>query len=243
MRKIFSLLTILILIFSCPVNLNAEEVENNLETQKIIGGLYSLVSAVELNARAKVDVNSVVRFFEKIPAGWQNIVKIENHKNSIWVGVAVDKNSKARNYLRTNASALGIMDSPGGSAWFSGDFAWLKAGDTAKKKVKSINFSAAEGDGTIFFKSEGHNSWWAAYPSFTSRAKREILEKHGVENSPELHAPEEEKLKERTSIYEDVKPSSVRVPDKIHMGTQKSSLDMSVEVGDVIFNPIPNVHR
>ncbi len=238
MKKIFLLLSVLNLIFSTSVY--AENViENDFETHKIIGGLYSLASAVELNARAKVDVNSLVIFFEKIPAGWQNTVRVEKNKNSIWVGVAVDKFSKARNYLRSHASELGIMESPGGSAWMSGDFAWLKAGDIAKKKIKPIEFSAAQGDDTIFFNA--NNTWWAAYPSLTSRAEREILEKHGAENAPELHAPVENK-EEKVSIYEDVKPSSVRVPEKMTWTKQKSSYDMSVEVGDVIFNPLPNIH-
>ena len=239
MKKIF-LSAVLILIFSCVSY--GEVVENDLEAHKIIGGLYSLVSAVELNARAKVDVNSTVRFFEKIPAGWQNTVKIERDKNSIWVGVSVEKSS-ARSYLRAHASELGIKENPGGAEWLSSDFVWLKAADIAKKKINSIEFSAAEGDGKLFFKAGG--SWWLAYPAFNGRATREILDKHEDLNAPELHAPEEQtqQASDKTSIYELVKPSSIRVPDEIRMGRKKNSFDeMAVEVGDVVINPIPNVH-
>ena len=48
---------------------------------------------------------------------------------------------------------------------------------------------------------------------------------------------------ERISIFEDVKPSPVRrKPDKMHVGKARSD-DMSISVGDVIFNPIPNTRR
>lgn len=243
MKKIF--LSILILIFSTQA-LYAE-VNSDAENHKIIGGLYTLAAAVELNAKTNPDINSLVRFFERIPAGWQNEVKIERgrDKKSIWVGIAVNQYSTARSYLRAHAQELGILESPEGSDWLGGDFAWLKAADVAKKKLKSVNFSATEGDGTIFFNAPNSDSWWAAWPNFNSGSKKKILEAHGLknENVPELVAPKIEGNASRTSIYDDVKPASVRVPDKMYMGTKKNSFDMSVNVGDVIFNPIPNVRR
>ncbi len=241
MRKIFLFFMIFIL-FSSPASAENNSDVFASESHKIIGGLYSLVAAVELNAKTNADVNSVVRFFERIPPGWQNEVKIQSDKKSIWVGIAIDQYSKARSYIRAHASELGIFDTPGGVAWLGNEFAWIKAADISKKKLKPVKFSAAEADGTIFFNAQDSDTWWAAYPNFNSSSIRKILEAHGTDDAPELHAP---KVSEepRTSIYDDVKPASVRVPDKMHMGTKKNSFDMSMEVGDVIFNPIPNVHH
>ena len=240
MKKIF--LSVLILIMSCSISAFAVEAVNDPEIQKTVGGLYSLVSAIELNNKAKTDINSLVRFFERIPPGWQNEVKIESDKKSIWAGISVAQNSPARSYLRNNAQKLKIYDAPNGNYWLGSDFAWVKAADIAKKKINPVEFSAAEGDGTIFFSLDG-SEWFAAWPNFKDYPEKEILEKHGTDSAPELHAPAAQDNQTRTSIYDEVKPSSVRVPDEMTMSRKKSSFDMSMEVGDVIFNPIPNVHR
>ena len=240
MKKI--IVSVLILFLISSASFAADDDLTNAENHKIIGGLYSLAAAVELNGKTNPDINSLVRFFEKIPAGWQKEVKIESDKKSIWVGITVNQYSSARRFLRENSQKLGILDAPGGNAWLGGEFAWMKAADIAKKKLKPVDFSAAEGDGTIFFRADNNNSWWAAWPNFNSGSKKKILEARGVENVSGLAAPEV-KEENRTSIYDEVKPASVRVPDKMYMGTKKNSFDMSVEVGDVIFNPIPNTQR
>ena len=240
MRKIF--LSFLILIFISSASVLFADVDLDAENHKIIGGLYSLAAAVELNAKTNPDVNSLVRFFEKIPAGWQNEIKIQHDKKSIWVGIVVGQHSSARRYLREHSQELGIFESPNGAAWLGSEFAWLKAADIAKKKLNPVKFSVADSDSTIFFNVNNSDSWWAAWPNFNSRAIKEILAKHGTDNHPELAAPKVQEAP-RVSIYDEVRPASVRIPDKMHMGTKKSSFDMSMEVGDVIFNPIPNVPR
>ena len=67
-KKIFnSIAMILILIFVSSASF--AEVDPSAENHKIIGGLYSLAAAIELNAKTNPDVNSLVRFFECIPPG------------------------------------------------------------------------------------------------------------------------------------------------------------------------------
>ncbi|MBQ4469727.1 MAG: hypothetical protein II917_06270 [Synergistaceae bacterium] len=45
---------------------------------------------------------------------------------------------------------------------------------------------------------------------------------------------------QRISIYDSVKPSPVqRKPERMHVGRSTSN-DMSIAVGDVMINPIPN---
>lgn len=248
MRKIFLLILSLALIFSCSAYAGPV-VENDTELHRIIGGLYTLASAVELNANPKPDINSLVRFFERIPPGWQKEVEIKTDKDkkAIWVGISAGKDAEARNYLRSHSKELKIFEKPEGDIWLGGNFAWIKAAEIAKKKIKPVDFSAAQSDGRIFFNVPGTDTWWTARPAFTSRAVKDTLESHGIENAPELHAPQADEARENssamTSIYDEVRPSSVRVPDEMRMSRKKNSFDMSVEVGDVIFNPIPNVRR
>ena len=243
MKKIFLSFLFLILISSASFAQNDFNLdgESDAENHKIIGGLYSLAAAVELNEKINPDVNSLVRFFERIPPGWQNEIKIERDKKSIWVGISV-AGSSAQRYLRSNAKKLGILENPGGQAWLGGEFAWIKAADIAKKKLKPVEFSAAETDGIIFFGADDSSSFFASWPNFNAASIKKILAAHGTKNHQELKAPKVQE-NQRVSIYDEVRPSSVRVPDEMHVGTKKSSFDMSMEVGDVIINPIPNVHR
>ena len=217
------------------------EVENDVEIHNVIGGLYSLAGAVELNGKINPDVNQLKNFFDNPSKEWLNNIKLSVVKNSIWVGISIPKQSTARKFLRSNSPELGITNEPEGYEWFGGDIAWLKAADIVNKKLKPVKIFAAENDGTIFLTNEAQKFWWQSNPSFNFRAVKEILKRHSAENPPELHKPSEIKASEPArSIYENVKPSGViRVPDEIHLTKKKNSLDRSIEVGDVIFNPIP----
>ena len=54
--------------------------------------------------------------------------------------------------------------------------------------------------------------------------------------------PQSQSQSERISIFDDVRPSPVRRPGKMHVGG-KNSDDVSLSVGDVKINPIPNLGR
>ena len=210
-------------------------VESDVEIHKVVGGLYSLSAAIELNAKTNPTTAQLQKYFENLPQNWFELVKISKTKKSIWVGIAVEKNSTARKYLRSNSERLKITSEPDGYAWLGEDFAWLKAADIVKGKLKPIFFGAAEGDGTIFFRADDFDAWWEATPKFNSEASKEILKKHEVDDAPILNRPSGSS---RVSIYDSVKPNTViKVPDEIHMGHKGNSFDVSV--GDVIFNPIP----
>ena len=211
------------------------EVEQDVELHRVIGGLYALAGAAE-TAGESANVNQVSRFFTNLPEGWQNSVQISRVKGSLWAGIAVDKFSSARRYLRANAAALNITESPEGYAWLGGDFAWLN--------VSSLELRAARGTGrdsdVIFFTADGGAKWWAASPDFTKRAAGEIIKKFGIKNAPELHRPSGV----RESIYESVKPSDVHKPSDMHVGRRRSSFDMDIPIGkNIILDPIPNRPR
>ena len=213
------------------------DVEPDVEVHNVIGGLYSLVEAVELNGKINPDVNQLKNYFSNPSTEWLNNIKVSRSKNSIWVGISIPKQSTSRRFLRSNSDELKITNEPDGYAWIGGNFAWLKAADVVNGKLKPVKIFAAEGDGTIFLTDEAQKFWWQTNPTFNFRAAKEILRRNEAENPPELHIPSEVSH----SIYESVKPSGViKVPDDIHLGRKKSSYDMSIEMGDVIFNPIPN---
>ncbi len=226
MRKVLLSTIIAVLLFSIAVH---AEVIPDLETHRVIGGLYSLVCAARLNGNTNPQISQLRQFFTDLPKDSQLL----NKNGSLWVGVKVGELSTARRFLRSRASELSIMEAPGGYAWMSGEYAWLK--------VDGLSLRAANGSdsGSIFLTTQGQDTWWLAHPDFTKQAARQVIAKFGVEDAPELHRPSGE----TQSLYESVKPSSVRVPDKMHVGT-RSKNSMDIELGtDVIFSPIPNIQR
>ena len=243
MRKVFCALLMLVMLSSC-LSCSFADVNPDIEVHRIIGGLYSLAASVCLSDNP--NVNNPAAYFRDIPENWQNNVKIERVNSSVWVGVNVNKYSEARRFLRDNAEALSIRESPEGLVWIGGDNAWIKAGDIKDRKIKSIRLKAAKGSGkdsnVIFISTEGQNSWWQMYPTPKAAIADKIISRWGIKNAPELHKPEAEA--KTNSIYESVKPSDVRKkPANIHIGTRKNNLDMSVNVGDVVFSPVPQLRR
>ena len=242
MKKI--ILTLLLL--SCFLNSGyALEVEPNPEIHKIIGTLYAMTSAINLNGSVNPTVKEISSYFENTPypnKNWNETVKISHEKNSLWVGIFVDKFSNARSYLRANADELKIKDSPNGYTWLGGEFVWLKAAEISNKKLKPVKILSCSGSGNdkniIFLSYENKNLWWQSNPAFKNSASKNLLKISGVKNPPELHAPK----KEFVSIYDEVKPASVHVPGKIHVSSDKTFREQyDTDIGGVNFNPIPHV--
>ena len=240
MRKTFCAFCLIFILASSSY----ADVNPDPEVHRIIGGLYSLAASVCLNDNPNPHINNLVSFFKDIPENWQNNAKVERVNSSVWVGVSVNKYSGARHFLRDNAEALGITESPAGYAWIGGDEAWIKAGDIVNGKIKSFRLKAAKGSGKdsniIFLSTEGQLSWWQMNPTPKTAFAVGILSEWGVKNPPELKKPEGN----RVSIYESVKPSGViKKPANIHISTRKNSLDMSMNVGDVVFTPVPQLRH
>ena len=252
MRKIFCVILILVLILVMCSALSfasagtGADVNPDPEIHRVIGGLYSLAACVSLNDNQNPHINNLVSNFKDIPENWQNNAKVERVDSSIWVGVNVNKYSDARRFLRDNAESLGITESPEGPSWIGGTEAWLKAGDITNGKIRSLRLKASKGSGEdsdiIFLSTEGQSSWWQMNPTPKSAFADRIISQWGVKNVSGLHKPEASA--KTNSIYESVKPSSVKKkPANIHIGTRKNSLDMSTSIGDVIFTPVPQLKR
>ncbi|MBQ7154237.1 MAG: hypothetical protein IJR85_01640 [Synergistaceae bacterium] len=234
MRKIFVSALLIVLAFTLSA---IAEVEPNAEIHRVIGGLYSLVCAVNLNGNTNPHINQLRQFFTGIPDDWHNEAQLTRSGGEIWAGVSVGKYSTARHYLRDNSAELGIAEEPEGYSWLGGGYAWLKA--SVIKDIKAARGTGKD-SGTIFLSTDGVN-WWQAFPDFTREAAAEIMKRWGARRVPELHKPSGEKSE---SLYESVKPSDVQKPKNMHVGRRKSSFDMEIGLGrDVFIDPVPNRRR
>ncbi len=207
------------------------QVEADPAIHKVIGGLYAVSAVRGLEGNTEPDANSLAKYF----SGVSNLdIKFSRVNNNLWVGVAVDKRSTARKYLRSKSQALGICDNPGGGAWIGENYAWINI-NKVLPVLKSSQGSGNDKD-KIFFTVDD-NLWWQAEPAISKNYVQTILKKYHTDSAPVLNSPKGLKAQ---SIYDQVKPASVDVPEKIHMGNaRKNSYDM--EIGDVIFSPVPNV--
>ena len=244
MKRFFAFCALLSVLLCTALPVSAE-VEQDTELHRVIGGLYTLAAAVNINGGVNPGMAVLRRYFgNDIPSDWLSASKIMREGGAIWAGVPVGKYSSARQYLRANSKELAIMDSPGGYAWLGGDYAWLKAAEISGNTIRPVKIIAAMGAGSdsdaVFFSTQSQSNWWQASPSFGTNSAKTVIEMFGVKNAPELHRPGGVS---KSTLYDEVKPSSVGVPGKMHVGQKKSSFDMSIEMGDVIFNPIPNTRR
>lgn len=231
MRKILTASIIVILMFTASVS---AEVNPDTEIHRVIGGLYSLVSVIAVNGETAPDVRALGKYFADVPGDWPGSVRVERVNNDLWAGVAVGKYSSARKYLRSNSPELGITDTPAGSAWLGGDFAWIKAGSINGKKLTPSALKAVQADGTIFFSMMGE--WWMSYPELSRKTSQAVIKLYGT-NQPGLRKPGEM----RRSIYDEVRPSEVRKPADIHTSRErKFGESYDINMGDVIFKPVPS---
>ena len=235
MRKIFVSAVLAVFVFAGCAGAG---VEADPETHRVIGGLYSLVCALDLNGNYKTPhINQLRQFFTDIPDDWHNEAQISSVNGSVWVGVSVGKYSTARQYLREHSAELGIMESPEGYAWLGGDYAWLKA--SGHGGLTSARGTGRD-SGLVFLSPDGMD-WWTAYPAFTKESANTILRRWGARRVPELHRPSGT---ETESIYESVKPADVEKPKDIHYKRRRSSFDMEIGLGkDVYIDPVPNRRR
>ncbi len=231
MRKVLVLIIIAVL---CLSGYACANVEADPEIHRVIGGLYTLACAVELNGKTEPQIQQLRQYFSDVPNDWYSTVQISRVNNALWAGVSVGKISTARQFLRTHAQELGICESPEGYAWLGGYYAWLKISGLS-------GLRAARGTGTdsglVFLNMNNSDLWWMASPSFTNQAAKSVISKHAAKNHPELHKPSGI----HTSIYESVKPSDVRKPGDMHVGRRRNSFDKEIELGrdvDLIFNPL-----
>ena len=211
--------------------------EPDPEVHRVVGGLYALAAAAGLHGGKDIPTPAQLQrcFTNTLTA------QVAATGDGWWVGVPVGRFSSARRFLRAHAPKLEIMDGAGGRPWMGGDTAWLKAasvtGKEAKASAKPLPLQAAQGagdDARLLFLSADGAEWWQA-PAMTDAAREAALKRWGTSRAPELHAPAGAPVEEKLSA------SPVGLPEDMHTGA--TSDDLSLEVGDVLFKPLPRVRN
>ena len=237
-RKIFTALVLTLFISGAS---HAVQINPDVEIHMTVGGLYTLTAALALNSHHSPENAHLRKFFADVPNDWQESFKIEKVGNDIWVGVSVAAFTTTKTFLRSSAKSLGISDSPGGTSWVSGNFAWLKAGTVDNGKFVPVELRASYGSGKdsglFFFSTQNQDSWWQSSPALTKKSEAEIMKLFG-EQQDGLHKPS----RVSHSIYESVKPSEVKKPADIHTSEEKKFSDkFDRDMGSIIFKPVPHM--
>ena len=224
----------------------AVTVEPDVEVHRVVGTLYALSAAMNLyhlEPGAIPSPEQLGRYFQRdaLPGGWPESVRVVSYGGAWWVGVAVD-HSPARKFLRANAPELSILDAPGGAPWMGASFAWLEVlrpgASGAGKGSAPTAAEAAEGSeedrDELFFRTPGTDRYWWSPLSFLPSARASVLGRWGraVEGTA-LRGP-----RERAAVKEEFRATPVGLPEEFGVSSDQEP-DSSLEMGDVIFNPIP----
>ena len=248
MRYLYSaVLGFLLLLFPfAPCVLSAPAyavtVEPDVEVHRVVGALYALSVAMNLyyaESEAIPSPEQLGRYFRRdtLPAGWPESVHIASFDGAWWVGVAVDPYSPARKFLRANAPELSILDAPGGAPWMGASFAWMKASGAGKGSASpaaEVTEGSGEDRNELFFRTPGTDRYWWSPLRFSASVRDSVLKRWG-------HAAEGAALavpQERAAAKEEFRASPVGLPEEFGVSSDREP-GSSVELGDVIFNPIP----
>ena len=247
---------LLLLVSFAPCVLSAPAcavtVEPDVEAHRVVGTLYALSAAMNLyhaEPGAIPSPEQLGRSFQRdtLPAGWPDSVRVASYGGAWWVGVAVDPYSSARKFLRANAPELSILDAPGGAPWIGASFAWmevlrmetLRLGASRAGKGSGVPAAeVAEGSGEdrneLFFRTPGTDRYWWSPLRFSDSARASVLKRWGrAADGSTLTVPQE-----RAAAKEEFRASPVGLPEEFGVSSDREP-GSSVELGDVIFNPIP----
>lgn len=222
----------------------AATVEPDVETHRLVGTLCALVSAVELHRAeggGELSPAALERYFQRdsLPEGWPESVRLLSRPGGWWVGVPVGSHSAARKFLRANAPELRIFGDPEGSFWMGSSFAWLEAVRFGVGgRTEPFSLRVAEGSGgdrdALFFNVPGTEGYWWSPLRFSASARASLLKRWGqADGVPELSVP-----RDRGAEKESFRASPVGLPEEFSVGSDEEP-GASVEMGDVIFNPVP----
>jgi hypothetical protein len=147
----------------------AAVVEAEPDLQAVIGDLLALSVAARLyyddtrEARCP-SFNDLARYLKKpFPVDWTENCRTADFNGEWWIGRKVPEFSRARKFLRSNASMIGLYEQRGGDFWLGGSFVWFKAfslpkGDNAGDGASAVRpvILVAKGGGNagerLFFR-------------------------------------------------------------------------------------------
>jgi hypothetical protein len=223
-------------------------IEPDPDIQLVMGDLSALAVAMRLHhegARGAgcPSVEQLTAYLESpLPAPNEDFRTAEAD-DAWWVGRRVPDYSRARSFLRSNAETLGLYDRESRGFWMGEAFVWMKgmvferAGGAAAPNIR-----VARGEGKdaryLFFSSPGTDRYWWSRLTYTPAAQKAALEKFGAkERGPFVIPPAPPLAKEEISA------SPVYVPPEFSVGPDSDDLSAPLEMGDVLFNPIPRMRE
>lgn len=219
---------------AAPAGQASAAVEQNIDAHEVIGGLLTVASLTNVyEAEHKSAPNSAKQLGAYGLGTLAESAQIRAAGGAVWVGIPVGKTSRARGFIRTHAPEIGLFDAPDGGEWMSGDLVWFRASKkgAAPRSVISAAHGAGDEAGIVFLSAAGSGYWWLAVSSLNDNARRKITELFGTDDAPMLRAPRS------VSEGDEFRSAPIELPPDIHVGS--GSGDEGIEMGDVIFNPIP----
>jgi hypothetical protein len=219
----------------------AAVIEAEPDLQHVMGDLYTLSVAMRLyyddtHKEQCPSLDLLEPYLKKpLPDSWSETYRTETIESAWWVGRQVPEFSRARKFLRSNASALGLYDKSSMSAWMGGAFVWVKAVDFGKKGTDGKVSQVVQGeDGQhLFFNSPGTAYYWWSDLLFTPEARAAVLKKFGVDSKkgsftiPPTPA----------AFSETFTASPVSPPPDFTVRPAEDELQPA-ELGGLIFNPV-----
>jgi hypothetical protein len=225
--------------FSFGATAQGAVVEADPDLQSIMGDLYALSAAMRLyreDAQSSQcpSLDQLERYFKKpLPGSWPNEYQTATIGGGWWVGRRVPEFSRARKFLRSNAPALGLCDKESGNAWLGQPFVWIEA--LSFKKETPFKIAEGEEKEHLFFNSPGTDYYWWSDLLFAPNARVTALVKYGTTAGVLAIPPAPVETRETFTA------SPVAPPPGFTVGNEDEdeAAPPSIEMGDVIFNPVP----
>ncbi|MDR1978349.1 MAG: hypothetical protein LBQ42_06415 [Synergistaceae bacterium] len=233
-------------------------IEAEPDLHRVMGDLYALSVAMRLyhddTRETQCPAADLLgRYLKKpLPETWAEDYRTAGIGGDWWVGRKVPEFSRARKFLRSNAPGLGLYDKESMNPWLGGSFVWIRAvafGGGNDPETPHV----AQGDGEdrqrLFFNSPGTAYYWWSDLLFTPEAHAAALKKFGAGSAVDGGSPVDKK--ERGPFV--VPPAPKEPPETFNASPVSPPPDFTVgrdededgdairpiEMGDVIFNPIP----
>ncbi|MDR1730948.1 MAG: hypothetical protein LBR61_02530 [Synergistaceae bacterium] len=225
-------------------------IEAEPELQAIMGDLHTLALALRMYHEKTGEnrcpaLEQLTGQLEKPsdPALREN-VRLVGTKDAWWVGRRVPDYSRARPFLRARAGLFGLYEEDCKGLWLGGPFVWMKAlsFEGEKKSARAVFPDIRVAAGTekdaryLFFSSPETDYFWWSDLTFIPSARHAALEKFGTNLSGPFVVPPAPE-----TPAENLQASPVSLPPKFRVGPDDEEYPAGVEMGDMIFSPVPRV--
>ena len=249
-KKIAPAVVALLMCLLAPYSAPAGIVEAEPDLQTIMGDISALSGAARLyydDTREEQcpAIDQLARYLKKpLPADWLKDCRVAGFEGDWWVGRRVPEFSRARKFLRNNASLLGLRDRRGGEPWLGSTFVWVEAFSPKRAGGSGTPFiQVAKGGGNagerLFFNTPGTDYYWWSDLLFTPEARAAALKKFGAKAEGPFLIPPVPANTAETLMASPVSPPpefSLRDGEEGEEGEEES---LSLGKTGILINPIP----